>query len=127
MGLATIIGRDDRDAMGRSITGSMRSTVDRRRIWDNRSQVNQSEDRNLRQAFRELDRLADKLTVPEAGKERAAYIYRKALERGLIRGRSISSLIAASLYAAFRDTDTPPRLKDLAAGPLPRQQDLARD
>src|SRR2546430_8051540 len=29
MGLATIIGRDDRDAMGRSITGSMRSTVDR--------------------------------------------------------------------------------------------------
>ena len=127
MGLATIIGRADRDAMGRSITGSMRSTVDRLRIWDNRSQVNQSQDRNLRQAFRELDRLADKLTVSEAVKERAAYIYRKALERGLIRGRSISSLIAASLYAAFRDTDTPRSLKDVAAVTLLRKKDLARD
>ncbi|TMP99855.1 MAG: transcription initiation factor IIB [Thaumarchaeota archaeon] len=78
-------------------------------------------------AFRELDRLADKLTVPEAVKERAAYIYRKALERGLIRGRSISSLIAASLYAAFRDTDTPRSLKDVAAVTLLRKKDLARD
>jgi transcription initiation factor TFIIB len=127
MGLATIIGRADRDAMGRSITGSMRSTVDRLRIWDNRSQVNQSQDRNLRQAFRELDRLADKLTVPEAVKERGAYIYRKALERGLIRGRSISSLIAASLYAAFRDTDTPRSLKEVASVSLLRKKDLARD
>jgi len=127
MGLATIIGRADRDAMGKSISGSMRSTVDRLRIWDNRSQVNQSQDRNLRQAFRELDRLADKLTVPEAVKERGAYIYRKALERGLIRGRSISSLIAASLYAAFRDTDTPRSLKEVAAVTLLRKKDLARD
>src|SRR5437870_5163566 len=46
MGLATIIGRADRDAMGRSITGSMRSTVDRLRVWDNRSEVNKSQDRN---------------------------------------------------------------------------------
>ncbi len=127
MGLATIIGRADKDASGRSIPGSMRSTVDRLRLWDNRSQVNQSQDRNLRQAFRKLDRLADRLTVSEAVKERAAYIYRKALERGLIRGRSISSLVAASLYAAFRDTDTPRSLKDLAAVTLLRKKDLARD
>src|SRR2546422_10243132 len=94
MGLATIIGRADRDAMGRSITGSMRSTVDRLRIWDNRSQVNQSQDRNLRQAFRELDRLGDKPTVPEAGKEAGAYLYIKARDRGQVRGRAIRPVLA---------------------------------
>jgi transcription initiation factor TFIIB len=127
MGLATVMGRTNKDAAGRSIPGTMRSTVSRLRLWDNRSQVNQVQDRNLRQAFRELDRLADKLAVSEAVKEKAAYLYRKALERGLIRGRSISSLIAASLYAAFRESDTPRSLKDVAAVTLTSKKDLARD
>ncbi len=127
MGLATMVGRANKDATGRSISGSMRSTISRLRLWDSRSQVNQVKDRNLRQAFRELDRLADKLAVSEAVKEKAAYIYRKALERGLIRGRSITSLIAASLYAAFRDSDTPRSLKDVAAVTLSSKKDLARD
>jgi len=127
MGLATLIGRGDRDASGRSLPSAMKGTVQRMRIWDSRSQVNQAIDRNLRQAFSELDRLADKLSVSEAVKERAAYIYRKALERGLIRGRSITTLTAASLYAAFRDTGTPRSLKDVAAVTLTTRKDLARD
>jgi transcription initiation factor TFIIB len=45
-------------------------------------------DRNLRQAFSELDRLVDKLNVSDVVVERSAYIYRKALEKGLVRGRS---------------------------------------
>src|SRR3990172_8008464 len=107
MGLATVIGMEDRDASGRSLPASMRATIERLRTWDGRSQVHEPVDRNLRQAFSELDRLADKLSVSDAVIEKAAYIYRKALERGLVRGRSISALIAASLYAACRDTETP--------------------
>ncbi len=127
MGLATLVGRANRDASGRSLPGSMRTTMERLRRWDYRSQVNQSADRNLRQAFSELDKLSDKVSVSEAVKERAAYIYRKALERGLIRGRSISSLVAASLYAAIRDTGTPRSLKDIAAVSGLKKKDLARD
>ena len=54
------------------------------------------------------------------------YIYRKALEKGLVRGRSISALIAASLYAACRDTDTPRTLKDVAAACNIKKKDIAR-
>ena len=115
MGLATVIGSSGKDASGRSLPASMRVTIERLRTWDGRSQVHEPVDRNLRQAFNELDRLADKLNVREAVIEKAAYIYRKALEEGLVRGRSISALIAASLYAACRDTSTPRTLKDLAA------------
>jgi len=126
MGLATVIGASNRDASGRSLSGPMRSTVERLRTWDSRSQAHESTDRNLRQAFSELRRLSDKLVVSEAVTERAAYFYRKALERGLVRGRSISSIIGASLYAACRDGQIPRSLKDVAAVSNVKKKDLAR-
>ena len=90
------------------------------------SQVHESQDRNLKQAFSELRRLSEKLAVSEAVTERAAYIYRKALERNLVRGRSITAILAASLYAACRDREVPRTLKDVAAVGFIKKKDLAR-
>jgi len=126
MGLATVIGNLNKDASGRSLAGSMKSTVERLRTWDRRSQANEAADRNLRQAFSELRRFADKLSVSEAVTEKAAYFYRKALERNLVRGRSITAIIAASLYAACRDAQIPRTLKDVAAVSNVKKKDLAR-
>ena len=126
MGLATVIGVANRDASGRSLSGSMKSTVERLRTWDRRSQVHESSDRNLRQAFSELRRLSDKLAVSEAVTEKAAYFYRKAFERGLVRGRSINSIISASVYAACRDGQIPRTLKDVAVASNVKKKDLAR-
>ena len=126
MGLATVIGGLNKDAAGRSLSGSMKSTVERLRTWDRRSQVHESEDRNLRQAFSELRRSADKLAVSEAVTEKAAYYYRKALERNLVRGRSITAMMAACLYAACRDGEIPRTLKDVVAVSNVKKKDLAR-
>ena len=126
MGLSTVIGASDRDASGKSLPASMRNTIERLRTWDGRSQVHLSADRNRRQAFSELDRLADKLNVNEAVIEKSAYIYRKALERGLIKGRSISALIAAALYAACRKTSTPRTLKDISTVANIKKKEIAR-
>lgn len=126
MGLATVIGTLNKDASGRSLSGSMASTVQRLRTWDRRSQVHESADRNLRQAFNELRRLSEKLSISESVTEKAAYFYRKALERNLVRGRSISAVIAASLYAACRDGQIPRTLKDVAAASNIKKKDLAR-
>ena len=126
MGLATIIGPTDRDATGKPLSSTMKSTIERLRTWDSRSQVHEPIDRNFRQAFSELDRLKDKLAVGDAVIEKAAYIYRKALEKGLVRGRSISALIASSLYAACRDTETPRNLKDIGHASNIKRKDIAR-
>ena len=126
MGLATVIGKENRDSSGKSLSASMKGTIERLRTWDGRTQVHESEDRNRRQAFSELDRLVDKLNVNDVVIEKAAYIYRKALERGMVRGRSISAMIAASLYAACRDTETPRTLKDISAISNIRKKELAR-
>ena len=42
-----------------------------------------------------MSKLKDKLALTDSVMEKAAYIYRKALEKGLIRGRSIEGLVAA--------------------------------
>jgi transcription initiation factor TFIIB len=114
-GLATIIGRTDRDASGHPLDATMRSTMERLRTWDFRTQTNTSTDRNLRQAFSELDRLKDKLGLPDSVIEKSAYIYRKVQERGLVRGRSISATLAAALYIACREMGFPRILKDITA------------
>ena len=72
MGLATIIGPVDKDASGKPLSASMKSTIERLRTWDSRSQVHEPVDRNFRQAFSELDRLKDKLAVGDAVIEKAS-------------------------------------------------------
>ena len=126
MGLATIINPINKDASGRPLTASMKSTIERLRTWDSRSQVHEPVDRNFRQAFSELDRLKDKLALSDAVIEKTAYIYRKALDKGLVRGRSIPGLIAAALYAACRNTETPRTLTDVANGINIKRKDVAR-
>ena len=126
MGLSTVMDRADRDASGKSISGANRATYYRLRMWDSRSKAHEPADRNLRQAFNELNRLVDKLSVPSSVAERAAYIYRKVLEKGLVRGRSISAIMAASLYAACRELEVPRTLKDLAAVSNIKRKDIAK-
>ncbi len=125
-GLSTVINPLNKDASGRPLSASMKSTITRLRTWDSRSQSHASADRNLRLALSELDRLKDKLTISSITLEKAAYIYRKALEKKLVRGRSISAMIAASLYAACRDTEIPRTLKDVTEASNVKRKDISR-
>jgi len=125
-GLATIINPMNRDSSGKPLTSAMKSTIERLRTWDSRSKVNASSDKNLRQALSQLSTLKDKLSLSDSVIEKASYIYRKALEKGLVRGRSISALIAAALYAACRDTETPRTLKDVADAGNIKKKDISR-
>lgn len=126
MGLSTVIGQTNRDSTGRPLSTSVKRSIDRLRTWDSRTQAHSSADRNLRQALNEMDKLKDKLGLSEVVIEKAAYIYRKAMDKKLVRGRSIQGLVAACLYAACRDTETPRTLDDIADGINIRRKDVAR-
>jgi transcription initiation factor TFIIB len=126
MGLSTVIGRADKDASGNRIDISMRSIMDRLRSWDFKTQAYTPTDRNLRQAFSELERLKDKLGLSDVIIEKTAYIYRKAQERGLVRGRTISSVLAAAIYIACRESGTSRTLKDIASISNIKRKDIAR-
>ncbi|MGI0008044.1 MAG: transcription initiation factor IIB, partial [Nitrosopumilaceae archaeon] len=112
MGLATVIGTENKDASGNFLSSDMKNTIKRLRLWNTRSE-SRSTDRNLKIAFTILDTIKTKLAIPDAVIEKAAYIYRKAVAKKMTRGRNISGLICASLYAACRETDTPRTLQDI--------------
>ncbi len=114
MGLSTVIGKTDRDASGYKIEPSVLSTMHRLRTWDFRTQVRTSSDRNFRLAFTELDTLKDKLGLPNSIIEKTAYIYRKAQQRSLARGRSVSVILTAAVYIACREAGIPKTLKEIA-------------
>ncbi|MDE1858446.1 MAG: transcription initiation factor IIB [Thaumarchaeota archaeon] len=126
MGLSAAVGRSNKDAAGKSFGPPMRSTIERLRRWDSRARANGARERNLGRALSELEKMGDKLSASRAVKERAAYFYRKALERGFLRGGSITSIAAAVLYAALRDTETPRTVKDVADASNLNKNEIAR-
>jgi transcription initiation factor TFIIB len=114
MGLSTVIGKEATDASGNNIDMGTRMRMNRLRTWDYRSQVQSSTERSLQKAFSILSRLKDRLGLPNHVTEKAAYTYRKAQERGLIRGDTIDSVLAASIYVALRQSEVPRTLDEIS-------------
>ncbi len=125
-GLSTTISQIDRDAFGRKLSIATRLQMWRLRKWQIRSRVHSSSDRNLAQAMSELDRLSGTAYIPPQIKEKAAVLYRQALDKGLVRGRSINGIVAAALYAACRMSATPRTLNEIAEASLVDKKDVAR-
>jgi transcription initiation factor TFIIB len=114
LGLATMIGRTNSDSSGRRLDAAMESRIQRLRTWDSRIRAGSSTQRNFMQAFTELARLKDKLGLSDAVIEKTAYIYRKAQDKRLTRGRTISSILAASIYMACREMEASRTLRDIS-------------
>lgn len=125
-GLSTVIDWRDRDAMGKKLELKRKLEVMRWRKWQIRTRIQDSIDRNITQAATELERIADQLGLPRAVKEHAASIYRKAVERGTVRGRAIESIVAAALYAACRIYKIPRTLDEIAQYTKTSKKEVAR-
>jgi transcription initiation factor TFIIB len=126
MGLATTIANTDRDASGHKIDSTMRSTMNRLRVWHFRTQAYTPTDKNLLQAFNELDLLKDKLSLPDASVQKAAYIYRKVQEKGLGRRRPIHTVLAAVIYIACREMEIPRTIKDISTHSNIKPNEISR-
>jgi len=123
-GLSTVIGTN-KDFSGNSLSGKTKFEFNRLRVWDQRSKSRATS--SLSKAFTLLHGMKTKLGVPDNVVENAAYIYRKAVNAKLTRGRTMASLISASLYASCRQNNTPRTLDDIAnAGNIERRI-LSRD
>ena len=98
----------------------------RLRKWDSRSQTKNSTDKNLRFALQEFDKVQSKLGLSDTVIERASLFYRKAIERNLIRGRTVKSVAAACLYASCRDLDHNRTLIEIANQFVINRKEIAR-
>jgi len=126
-GLSSVIDRTDEDAAGRKLPKETREKMLRLKKLDQTSQANASETRNLQQAANVLETYMDKLNLPSPVAERAMMIYRRALKAGLVRGRSIRSIMAAAAYAACRMSGMPRDLREFErAYPLVKRKTIAQ-
>ena len=74
--------------------------------------------RNLKKATWEINRVCSSLGLAWQVAERSAYFYRKSLQKSLIKGRSISGFVAASIYLACKERMIPRTIDEVcrAAG-----------
>ncbi len=106
-GLSTIIGWQDKDAHGNSVSPRKQEQLQRLRTWNERFRTKNPQERNLKQAFGEIDRMGSALGLPGPCRETAGVLYRRTVAEELLPGRSIEAMTTASLYAAANQHDTP--------------------
>lgn len=115
MGLSTLISTLNVDANGTALTQEQINKVKTMRRWNRISTFNNKRSaRNLNNAFEIMSRIKDKLSLTDAAIEKAAYYYRKALDKNLIKGRSIEGMVVASVYVACRELSVPRTLDEIS-------------
>lgn len=110
-GLSSFIDNKNIDANGKQIQGY--TEIDRLRRLNKITVSNNSKTKNLNKAMREIRRITEILGIGNAVAERAAYIYRKAFDKDLIKGRSITGIVAATVYIACKDAGTSRSIREI--------------
>lgn len=88
-----------------------------------RERIDNAADRNLAFALSELNRLAMANNLPNTARDTSVSIYRKAVSRNMLRGRSVGTVAAATTYAACRIRNIPRTLDEIAeSGGISRRE-----
>ena len=114
-GLTTVVPFPTRDIRGRQIPEPARKVFYRlRKLQVTSAQTGRGERSSVAMGHA-LDRVASQLGLPSTVREEAAFLCRKAIETGVMRGRSLMGVVAAAVYAACRIDGVPRTLNELAA------------
>ena len=125
-GLSTVIGKSNFDSKGNPVTYKLRGSLNRMRMWDSRSKLRSTSNRNLMIALMEIGKLKEKMSLSDTIVERSAYFYRKAIEKKLIRGRTVRGVVGACVYAACRDLGTTRTLIEISEHLQERRKTVAK-
>jgi transcription initiation factor TFIIB len=125
-GVSTEIGWRNEDAYGNRLSDRQRKKMNRLRTWHTRSQTTDPQERNLKHALGEIERMASALGLPKSTRETASVIYRRALTEDLLRGRSIEGVSTAAVYAAARQAGIPRSLDEVIAVSRVEELSIAR-
>jgi len=96
----------------------------RLRKWHYR--ISTAIERNLKVALAELKRVSSFLKLPRNVEEEAARIYTLAVQKGLVRGRSMESVVSGALYAACRRHEIPRTLDEMGEASGIEKKEIGR-
>jgi len=124
--LTTEIDWRDKDSYGKGIPLRNRQEIYRLRKWQRRIKVANSMERNLVRALKNLELVMSQMQAPINVREAAAFIYRRAVDKKLTRGRHIESVVAASIYGAYRRCEIPRTLDEIAEAAVIDRKEIGR-
>ncbi len=110
--MRTIIGGKTKDSYGKTLDTATQAKFARLSQMDERIQDRTT--RNLKSALMELKRIKSHLNLSDDVSETAVLLYRLALDKDLIKGRSVIGMISAATYLACRKKNAAITLKDTA-------------
>jgi len=125
-GLSTMIDWHDRDIYGKRLSPGQKAQIYRLRKWQRRIRVSDATERNLAFALSEISKIANTLSLPKNIVETASVIYRKAVKKRLIRGRSIQGVTAAAIYVACRQCGLARTLEEIAQASSIHKKEVGR-
>jgi len=94
--------------------------------WQQRTHIANTTERSFIFALSEIDRMACALRLPVNIREAASMLYRKAMKKRLIRGRSIEGITSALLYITCRQYGVPRTLEEVREISRVGQKEISR-
>ncbi|KXB02846.1 hypothetical protein AKJ43_00285 [candidate division MSBL1 archaeon SCGC-AAA261D19] len=107
MGLGSRIGRI------RDLSPSWRAKLRRLRKWHRRSRAPTYQEKSLRRALIDIDKLCEGLDLPKSVQAEASFLYRKARENDLTSGRNTWSFLATLVFVVSRIRGIPRTEKEV--------------
>lgn len=99
-GLSTSISNSNK-----GVSAGNLAQIRRIRKWQQRSRIHGNKERHLATALSRLSLLGSQLELTRSLRESSASYYRKALDLGLIHGRSIDAILASCIYISCKEAN----------------------
>ncbi|MCW3133732.1 MAG: transcription initiation factor IIB [Methanophagales archaeon] len=108
------------------VTWGSQGQGQRLKKWQQRTHIANTTERSFIFALSEIDRMACALRLPVNIREAASMLYRKAMKKRLIRGRSIEGITSALLYITCRQYGVPRTLEEVREISRVEQKEISR-
>lgn len=123
LGITTEISMSTRDFSGKSINTEVANQMHNLRKWQQRVRVSSPRERRLANVLTKIGEACNGLSLPKNILETASMIYRNLDDKMDVKGKSVASISAATIYMACKQCDVVRSLDEICQG-LCAQKDV---
>ncbi|HSB50186.1 MAG TPA: TFIIB-type zinc ribbon-containing protein [Nitrosopumilaceae archaeon] len=116
LGITTEISISSKDFSGKSINAEIANQMHHLRKWQQRVRVSSPRERRLANVLTKIGDTCQSLSLPKNVLETASMIYRSLDEKMDVKGKSVASISAATIYMACKQCEVVRSLDEICQG-----------
>lgn len=126
LGIATEISITTKDFSGKSINADVASQMHNLRKWQQRVRVSSPRERRLANVLSKIGEACQNASLPKNVLETASMVYRNLDGRVDVKGKSVASISAATVYMACKQCEVVRSLEEICRGICPAKDVKAK-